>query len=113
MTTGPPRRLKRNKKRIMASLEESKLTKLFQKKLVSSIKRFPNDKASLQALEAKSLVELIITYIGWRTFGERSRYPFRYPFFCGSSANIPVNQLLEKGGALIPSPAPLPLRRSK
>lgn len=33
------------------------------------------------------------------------RYPFRYLFSGDLWANVPVNQLLEKGGTLIPSPA--------
>jgi len=50
----------------MANLEDSKRIKAFRRELVTAIPRFPNDKASLQALEAKSLTDLLITYIGWR-----------------------------------------------
>jgi hypothetical protein len=35
-------------------------------KLIAEIPRFPNDKESLTAMEAKSLPDLLITYIGWR-----------------------------------------------
>lgn len=50
----------------MTSLEKSKRANAFQRGLVKAIPRFPNDKASLQALEAKTLTDLLITYIGWR-----------------------------------------------
>lgn len=45
--------------------EDSKRVKALRQKLLK-IPRFPNDKASKQALEAKSLTDLLIVYISWR-----------------------------------------------
>ena len=50
----------------MVNVEDPKRIKAFRRELVAAIPRFPNDKASLQALEAKSFTDLLITYIGWR-----------------------------------------------
>jgi len=54
---------------------ESPRIKKFKKDLVSSIPRFPNNKETLQALEQMRLVDLLITYLGWRVrlVGQRPR----------------------------------------
>jgi hypothetical protein len=44
----------------------SKRVEKFRKGLVKEIPRFPNDKASLQALDQKHLTDLFITYFNWR-----------------------------------------------
>lgn len=48
------------------TIDDSKRIKAFRRELIKQIPRFPNDRASLQAAEAKSLTDLLITYIGWR-----------------------------------------------
>lgn len=50
----------------MADFEDSKRLKAFQRELIAAIPRFPNDRASLAAMNAKSLTDLLVTYIGWR-----------------------------------------------
>jgi hypothetical protein len=45
---------------------DSKRIKAFRRELIAAVPRFPNDKASLQAMESKPLTDLLITYIGWR-----------------------------------------------
>jgi hypothetical protein len=50
----------------MPSFEESKRIQAFRRDLIKQIPRFPNDRASLRAMEAKRLTDLLITYIGWR-----------------------------------------------
>jgi hypothetical protein len=50
----------------MAGFEDSKRAKAFRRELIAEIPRFPNDRASLAAMNAKSLTDLLITYIGWR-----------------------------------------------
>ncbi len=95
----------------MADLEDSRRVKAFRRELVKSIKRFPNDRASLQALEAKSLTELLIRYIGWRTrfVGQRKRRVTGWaaldsdPRSVGLKANIDALALVvEAGGNLDP-----------
>ena len=49
-----------------SDMENWKRIKAFRRGLIATVPRFPNDKASLQAMEAKSLTDLIITNIGWR-----------------------------------------------
>ncbi len=49
-----------------AAIEDLKRIKAFRRELIAAIPRFPNDKASLQAFKAKSLTDLLMTYIGWR-----------------------------------------------
>jgi hypothetical protein len=44
---------------------ESKRVKVFRLGLAEQIPKFPNDKASLQALEAKTLGPLLIDYANW------------------------------------------------
>lgn len=46
--------------------KDSKRIKAFRRELIAAVPRFPNDKASLNAMETKSLTNLLITYIGWR-----------------------------------------------
>jgi len=48
------------------ALENSKRIKAFKAELIREIPRSPNDKASKQAMEAKDLTDLLISYIGWR-----------------------------------------------
>ena len=95
----------------MADLEDSGRVKAFRRELVKSIKRFPNDRASLQALEAKSLTELLIRYIGWRTrfVGQRKRRVTGRaaldsdPRAVGLKANIDaLAHVVEAGGNLDP-----------
>ena len=47
-------------------LEGSKRIKALRRAIVQAIPRFPNNKASKQAMEAKHLTDLLISYIGWR-----------------------------------------------
>ena len=44
---------------------ESKRVKAFRIEIVKAIPKFPNDRASLQALQAKSLGSLLIDYANW------------------------------------------------
>jgi hypothetical protein len=57
------------------SLETRKRVAAFKRELVLEIPRFPNDRASLQTLQAKHLTDLLISYIGWRLrhVGQRPR----------------------------------------
>jgi hypothetical protein len=48
------------------AIENSKRIKALRRELIKAIPRFPNDKASLQAIKAKDLTDLLITYVGWR-----------------------------------------------
>lgn len=48
------------------ALEQSKRIKALRVAIIQAIPRFPNDKASKQAIEAKHLTDLLISYIGWR-----------------------------------------------
>lgn len=47
-------------------VSNSKRIKAFRRELIAAVPRFPNDKASLQAMESKPLMDLFIIYIGWR-----------------------------------------------
>jgi hypothetical protein len=47
-------------------MDNWKRIKAFRRGLIAAVPRFPNDKASLKAMEAKSLTDLIITFIGWQ-----------------------------------------------
>lgn len=38
----------------------------FRRDLIDTVPRFPNDRASLQAMQSKTLTDLLITLIGWR-----------------------------------------------
>jgi hypothetical protein len=49
-----------------SSIENSKRIKAFRRELIEEVPRFPNNKASLQAMKSKTLTDLLITYIGWR-----------------------------------------------
>jgi hypothetical protein len=49
-----------------STVADSKRIKAFRQDLIAEVPRFPNDKASLQAMESKPLTDLLITYIGWR-----------------------------------------------
>lgn len=49
-----------------STVEDSRRVKTFRRELVAAVPRFPNDRASLRAVESKTLTDLIITYIGWR-----------------------------------------------
>jgi len=53
-------------RRMASSFEDSKRIKAFRRDLIAAVPRFPNDKASLQAVEAKSLTDLLVIYIAWR-----------------------------------------------
>ena len=46
--------------------EHSKRIKAFRRELIAAVPRFPNDKASLNAMESQTLTDLLVTYIGWR-----------------------------------------------
>lgn len=46
--------------------EDLKRVRAFRRELIASVPRFPNDGASLQMMETKSLLDLMIAYIGWR-----------------------------------------------
>lgn len=54
---------------------ETPRVKKFRKYLIDSIPRFPNNKETLQALQAMRLTELLVTYLCWRVrmVGERPR----------------------------------------
>ena len=47
-------------------LEDSKRIKALRRDMIAAVPRFPNDKASLQAIEAKPLTSLVITFLAWR-----------------------------------------------
>jgi len=51
---------------VMSSIENSKRIKAFRRDLIAAVPRFSNDKASLPAMEAKHLTDLLIAFIGWR-----------------------------------------------
>lgn len=67
----------------MNSFIESKRVNSFRRALIAQIPRFPNDRTSLQALETKSLGDLLIVYIGWRL-----RYVAQRPRQVTGVANI-------------------------
>jgi len=56
-------------------VSDSKRLKRLKKDLIEEIPRFPNDKASLQALQAMHLTDLVITFLSWkiRQVGRRPR----------------------------------------
>ncbi|MFJ5299224.1 hypothetical protein ACIQAL_22175 [Pseudomonas sp. NPDC088368] len=58
---------------------ESPRLKKFRKKLIATIPRFPNNKVTLQALQAMGLTELLVVYLGWkvRSVGMRPRQVIR------------------------------------
>jgi hypothetical protein len=47
-------------------ISESQRFKRFKRDLVEAIPRFPNNKATLQALQSMKFVPLLITYLSWR-----------------------------------------------
>ncbi len=51
---------------MIQTLEKSKRIKALRKAIIQAIPRFPNDKATKQAIEAKHLTDLLINYISWR-----------------------------------------------
>jgi hypothetical protein len=57
------------------AIEDCKRVKALRREVIATVPRFPNDKASLQAMEAKDLTDLLITFIGWRIryVAQRSR----------------------------------------
>ena len=57
------------------SFSESKRIRALQRELVATVPRFPNDRASLEAVQSKSLTDLLITFIAWRLrhVGTRAR----------------------------------------
>jgi hypothetical protein len=71
------------KERMTSTIENSKRVKAFRRELIATVPRFPNDKASLQAMEAKDLTDLLITFIGWRI-----RYVAQRPRRVAGSANL-------------------------
>lgn len=48
------------------NIEDSKRVKALRRELIAAIPRFPNDRASLEAMKSKTLTNLLIAYIGWR-----------------------------------------------
>jgi len=48
------------------AIEYWKRVKALRREVIATVPRFTNDKASLQAMEAKDLTDLLITFIGWR-----------------------------------------------
>jgi hypothetical protein len=58
---------------------ESPRLKKFRKNLIATIPRFPNNKVTLQALQAMRLTELLVVYLGWkvRSVGMRPRQVMR------------------------------------
>lgn len=49
-----------------STFENSNRIKALRRDLIAAVPRFPNDRASLRAVEAKSLTDLLIVYIAWR-----------------------------------------------
>jgi hypothetical protein len=49
-----------------SNLEDWKRVKALRRELIATVPRFPNDKTSLQAMQAKDVTDLLITFIGWR-----------------------------------------------
>ncbi len=93
------------------SLENSKRIKALRRELIALVPRFPNDKASLQAMEAKHLTDLLITWIGWRLrhVGTRPRKVAGLSRLAGEprAAALKPNidaflKVVEDGGDLIP-----------
>jgi hypothetical protein len=48
------------------AIEDWKRVKALRREVIATVPRFPNDRASLRAIQAKSLTDLLITFIGWR-----------------------------------------------
>lgn len=61
------------------SANESPRLKKFRNNLIAAIPRFPNNKATLQALQAMRLTDLLIAFLGWkvRSVGTRPRQVMR------------------------------------
>ena len=55
------------------SLEQSRSFRRFKADLISRIPRIPNDRATLQVLQSKSLTDLLIVYLSWRLRQVESR----------------------------------------
>lgn len=83
-------------------MTESKRVKSFRLGLAKRIPKFPNDKSSLQALEAKSLGGLLVDYANWafRYIAPRVRKVVVEPSASGDekwhSLNTDIQALLEK-----------------
>jgi hypothetical protein len=56
-------------------MSTSKRIERFRNDLISAIPRFPNDRASKQVMEQKSITDVLISYFNWRIrfLGQRSR----------------------------------------
>jgi hypothetical protein len=93
------------------SFDNSKRIKALQRELIAQVPRFPNDKASLKAMQAKSLTDLLIIFIAWRLrhVGIRARMVTGRSDLAGDpratalAANIDAFQkVVEDGGDLTP-----------
>jgi hypothetical protein len=61
--------------KITSTANESKRIKKLRKGLIAAVPRFPNDRASLKAMESKHLTDLMIAFVAWRLryVGQRPR----------------------------------------
>ncbi len=93
------------------SFEDTKRIKALRHDLIAAVPRFPSDKASRNAIEAKRLTDLLITFIGWRLrhVGMRPRQVVGQANFAGgppATALAPnINAFLDvvrTGGDLTP-----------
>ena len=93
------------------SLDDSKRIKALRRDLIAAVPRFPNDKKSLQAMQAKSLTDLLITFFAWRLrhVGIRPRQVMGRTNLAGDprAAALTPNidaflQVVEGGGDLTP-----------
>jgi hypothetical protein len=51
---------------MLVNIEHWKRVRTLRRELIATVPRFPNDKTSLRAMQAKDLTDLLITFIGWR-----------------------------------------------
>lgn len=49
-----------------STARSSKRVAKFQREMIATLPRFPNDKASLQLVEAMSLTDLLVAFLSWR-----------------------------------------------
>ncbi len=93
------------------ALANSKRIKALRQELIGLVPRSPNDRASLQAMNAKTLNELLVVFIGWRLryVGMRQREVVGRDVLARDSRAAVLKEnidtfleVVEKGGNLVP-----------